>query len=145
MTSAPAIGFEYVPSRWPPRLLVGMAMLSTLAVLGCAAVVWIKLALIALVMASTWRARKSVSARTVFAVGLSATDDWTLRHESGEDASATLASFRWLGPFVLLRLCTEGLRPQVVLLAPDNSDDDIRRRLRMRLAAMVTVEGAARV
>jgi toxin CptA len=33
----------------------------------------------------------------------------------------------------------------VLLLAPDNSDADLRRRLRMRLAAMRPAESSARL
>ncbi len=54
---------------------------------------------------------------------------------SGEDAAATLASFRVIGEkIVWLRLSSPGQRQALLLLAPDNSDADIRRRLRMRLA-----------
>ena len=145
MTFAPAIGFEYIPSRWLPRLSAGVAALSILAVLCCAAMAWIKLLLVVLVLLATWRSWQSVSARIVVAVGLSANNDWTVRLSTGEDAPAVLASFRVLGPFVLLRLRTTAVGMQVILLTPDNSDDDTRRRLRMRLAAMSAAQETARI
>lgn len=53
----------------------------------------------------------------------------------GQDAAATLASFRVIGEqAVWLRLSLAGQGHVALLLAPDNSDADIRRRLRMRLA-----------
>jgi len=56
-----------------------------------------------------------------------------------------LTSFRVLGSFVLLRLSTAGQGVQVLLLAPDNSDADIRRRLRMRLATVQPGEAVPRL
>jgi toxin CptA len=136
MTSAPAIGFEYSPSRWLPRVSIAVATLGLLAVGACALPVWIKLSLVVIVLLATWRSVRATAASIVAAVGLSADNDWTLRLTSYEDVPATLASFRVLGAFVLLRLRTADLGTQVVLLAPDNSDADTRRRLRMRLATM---------
>jgi toxin CptA len=52
-----------------------------------------------------------------------------------------LLSHRVIGSCVLLRLKTDHAT-EVLLLAPDNSDADIRRRLRMRLAAQSAVTDA---
>jgi toxin CptA len=145
MTSAPAIGFEYSPSRWLPRMSIAIAALAVAAVVCCALAVWIKLSLIAIVLLATWRSVRATAASIVAAVGLSADNDWMLRLTSYEDVPATLASFRVLGAFVLLRLRTAALGTQVVLLAPDNSDADTRRRLRMRLATMQMAEETARI
>ena len=62
-----------------------------------------------------------------------------------EDVPATLASFRVFGAFVLLRLQTAEQGMQVLLLALDNSDADIRRRLRMRLATVQPGEAVPRL
>jgi toxin CptA len=145
MTSAPAIGFEYSPSRWLPRMSIAIAALAVAAVVCCALAVWIKLSLIAIVPLATWRSVRATAASIVAAVGLSADNDWMLRLTSYEDVPATLASFRVLGAFVLLRLRTAALGTQVVLLAPDNSDADTRRRLRMRLVTMQMAEETARI
>jgi toxin CptA len=52
-----------------------------------------------------------------------------------EDIAAVLASFRTMGDrAVWLHLKAQGRNSVSLLLAPDNSDADIRRRLRMRLA-----------
>jgi toxin CptA len=136
MTSAPAIGFEYRPSRLLRRALILLAVLALLSVLLSAVPVWLKLLLALLVSMATWRALRRLAADPVAAAGWSADAAWTLHLHDDEDVPATLASFRVLGAFVLLRLQTAEQGARVLLLAPDNSDADIRRRLRMRLATM---------
>jgi len=59
---------------------------------------------------------------------------WALYHADRTHWPATLLSHRVIGTHVLLRLKTDE-RTETLLLATDNSDPDIRRRLRMRLAA----------
>ncbi|AGG89468.1 MULTISPECIES: protein YgfX [Rhodanobacter] len=136
MTSAPAIGFEYRPSRRLRQALVLVAALAWLAVALSALPAWLKLLLAAAVAMATWHTLRRLAAAPVTAAGWSADDAWTLHLADHQDMPATLASFRVLGVFVLLRLHTAEQGVQMLLLAPDNSDADIRRRLRMRLAAM---------
>lgn len=113
-----------------------MAALAVIAVVCCALGVWIKLALVAAILLGLWHAAQVGLTSPVAAVGFDAGSGWSLRLREGEDVSATLASFRLLGALVLLRLATTERGTQLILLAPDNSDDDTRRRLRMRLAAL---------
>jgi toxin CptA len=144
MTSAPAIGFEYQPSRAFRRLLIFVAVLVVLAVALCALAVGLKWLLVAGVMLAVWRSVHKATSSPVVAAGWGTDNSWTLHLASSEDVPATLASFRVLGMFVLLRLqTTEG--GQVLLLAPDNSDADIRRRLRMRLATIQPGEAVPRL
>ena len=135
MTSAPAIGFEYRPSRWLGRLLFLVSSLTALAV-WLSAVPWTARLAVSVVMILTLRwtlARMSVM--PIQAAGWGRDGNWSLRMRAGEDAAATLASFRVIGENVVwLRLSLPGRRHAILLLAPDNSDADIRRRLRMRLA-----------
>ena len=145
MTSAPAIGFEYRPSRLLRRVLIVVAILVVLAVVLCALASWLKLLLIASVLLATWQSMRTMTASPVAAAGWSADNDWTLHLSNHEDMPAALASFRVLGSFVLLRLSTAGQGVQVLLLAPDNSDADIRRRLRMRLATVQAGEAVPRL
>jgi toxin CptA len=145
MTSAPAIGFEYRPSRLLRRVLVVIAAVAVLAVALCALTPWLKLLLAVAVALATWRAVRRIAVTPVAAAGWRADNDWTLRLIDHEDVPATLASFRILGAFVLLRLRTAERGVQVLLLAPDNSDADIRRRLRMRLATMQPGEAVPRL
>ena len=145
MTSAPAIGFEYRPSRLLRRILIVVAILVVLAVVLCALTPWLKLLLIAGVLLATWQSVRTVTVSSVAAAGWGADNDWTLHLSSHEDVPAVLASYRVLGSFVLLRLNTAGQGVQVLLLVPDNSDADIRRRLRMRLAAVQAGEAVPRL
>jgi toxin CptA len=136
MTSAPAIGFEYRPSRLLGRALVTMLALALLSIALCALAWWLKLTLAALALLLWVRIATRPGDRAVVAAGWADDDRWSLHRAGGCDAPARLQSFRVLGPFVLLRLREEGAGDTTLLLAPDNSDEDIRRRLRMRLAAM---------
>lgn len=145
MTSAPAIGFEYRPSRLLRRLVVLIAVLAVLAVVLCALAIWLKLLLAIGVLLATGHAVRAMDTSPVRAAGWNAGHDWVLHLTDHEDVPATLASFRVLGVFVLLRLQTAGQGMQVLLLAPDNSDADIRRRLRMRLAAVQPGEAVPRL
>ena len=141
MTSAPAIGFEYRPSRLILRLrwlVAGLAVLalarsgmqgSIRVLAGCALLVG--LALVA------WRRRRSPTA-----VGWHPASGWTVRLADGSDVAMTLRSFRVLAGCIVLSLVGGGMRQDLWLL-PDNSDPDTRRRLRMRLAATVGETGSS--
>ena len=144
MTSAPAIGFEYRPSGWLPRLLWLLAVLALLALALAGMPVGLKWLLAALVAGLVWRAVRWHRRTPVVAAGWSAEGGWSLRFADGSDAPAMLASFRVLGAAILLRLRTAA-GEQVLLLAPDNSDADIRRRLRMRLAMAPPDQAASRI
>lgn len=145
MTSAPAIGFDYAPSHWLRRLLLLVAALAVLAVVLCE-LAWIfQLLLIIAIVLFPWQAWQSLGASPVLAAGWSQDTDWTLRMLDQEDAPASLLSFRVIGAFVLLRLKTSDHGIHVLLLAPDNSDADIRRRLRMRLATIQLAEALPRL
>ena len=145
MTSAPAIGFEYRPSRRLQRALLALATLAVLALALCGLAGWLKLLLAAGVLGATWQAIRQLARSPVRAAGWSADASWTLHLHPHQDVPATLASFRVLGSLVLLRLRTAEQGVQVLLLAPDNSDADIRRRLRMRLATLQPGEALPRL
>lgn len=135
MTSAPAIGFEYRPSRWLGRLLLSVSLLAGLAA-GLSALPWtVKLLIAGAVLLALRHALRQSTALPVEAVGWSRDGSWNLRIPTGEDLAAELASFRvWGEQAVWLRLSLPERRHVTLLLAPDNSGTDIRRRIRMRLA-----------
>ncbi|SFS12428.1 toxin CptA [Dyella sp. OK004] len=144
MTSAPAIGFEYRPSRLFGRCLVAMAGLAGLAVVLAGVGLWLKALLLAGVGIALFRVLAAQAQQPVRAAGWAADGNWGLRLHQGQDVVAVLLSFRVLGMFLLLRLrSTEG-REAALLLAPDNSDADLRRRLRMRLATVKSEEATPR-
>jgi toxin CptA len=145
MTSAPAIGFEYRPSHWLRRAVVATAILAALAIVLCALAFWLKVLLLAIVLLATAQHVWTSARPLVAAAGWGADNSWTLRLADHEDVPARLASFRVLGGWVLLRLCAAQRGTHVLLLAPDNSDADIRRRLRMRLATVQQEEAVPRI
>ncbi|MEO5810739.1 MAG: hypothetical protein ABIU96_09245 [Rhodanobacter sp.] len=145
MPSVPAIGFEYRPSRLLRRAVFAVATLALLAIGLNGLAWWGKLLLVVVVLAVTWRSAVTLRRNPVVAAGWGADDLWTLRLVSGDDVTATLASFHVLGTLVLLRLRAPGLRVPALLLGPDNSDADIRRRLRMRLAILQADEALPRI
>lgn len=145
MPSAPAIGFEYRPPRLLRRAVAAMAVLALLAIGWSGLPWWGRIGLAAVVLAATWRTVRQLRRNRVVAAGWGADGLWTLRLVSGADVTATLLSFRVLGAFVLLRLRVPELGAQTLLLGPDNSDADIRRRLRMRLAIMQADEALPRI
>lgn len=144
MTSAPATGFEYCPSRRFVGLLLGVAGLAAASVLIAALPLALKLLLIALVALATLHAGLAFFACPIVAVGWNGGSGWSVRMAEGQDAAASLTSFRVAGRFVLLRLRTPHHGVHAVLLTPDNSDADTRRRLRMRLAVMQVEAQSAR-
>jgi toxin CptA len=134
MTSAPAIGFEYRPSR---HLAVALNLILALA--------WIAIALsglarwlqcvLALAVLMAWLYRRVLDARLPLrALALSGDSQWQLHLSNGDDLPARLLSARVLGEYIVLWLAVAGRGRHGVLLGPDNLDPDSRRRLRMRLA-----------
>jgi len=135
MTSAPAIGFEYRPSRWLGRALLPVSLLAMLALWLSAVPLLLKLLVSGVLIISVWRAIGRFVHSPVIGAGYSRDNGWSLRTIGGEDVPATLRAFRVLGEKIIwLQLRAPGLGNLPLLLAPDNSDADIRRRLRMRLA-----------
>jgi len=131
MTSAPAIGFEYRPSRWPAIATAAMLLLAVLAVALSGLPGWARLVVAGSAMAGVlvslaWRPAPPAS------VGWSPESGWSLIGADGCEAGATLVSHRVMAGCLVLELRTP--RRQVLWLMPDNSDADTRRRLRMRLA-----------
>ncbi|MGP1666128.1 MAG: protein YgfX [Rhodanobacter sp.] len=145
MTSAPAIGFEYRPSRGLLRCLIGVAALAILAIVLCALAWWFKVVLTLVVVVAAWRSVHRIAAAPIVAAGWGADNEWTLHLRDHEDVAAILLSFRMLGDMVLLRLRVAGSDTHALLLMPDNSDADTRRRLRMRLATVQHDEAVPRL
>lgn len=133
MTSAPAIGFEYRASRSLARLVLGIAMLAVIAVLLCALAWWWKVLLVMLPVGSLlqWRRQRDAPRSASW----SPESGWHLRLGDGEELAVVLRSWRVIGSCVLLQLERDRRHSYAIWLLPDNSDADIRRRLRMRLAS----------
>lgn len=133
MISAPAIGFEYRPSRLLQRLRWLLVVLAVVALMlsGMTLSVCLLLGLVLIGVLVLVQRRQGA---TPTAVGWHPMSGWTVRMADGRDVPMNLSSFRVLAGCVVLNLAGEGGRHDLWLL-PDNSDPDTRRRLRMRLAA----------
>ena len=145
MPSATAIGLAYAPSRWLQRAMMLVAALAVLGVMSCALPLWIRWVLTVAVLLATWWTRRRLLGSAVRAAGWGTQLEWTLRLADNEDLPAQLVSFRVLGRFVLLRLRARDPGVHALLLGPDNSDADIRRRLPMRLATVQPGEALPRL
>ena len=135
MTSAPAIGFEYRSSRWVPRLFVAVTCLTVVAVMLSGAPLLMRVVLASALVAACAQAIRCLQL-PISAVGWAGRSGWTLRGLDGADDAAALLSFRIVGQAVLLRLVSGRYGKLTLWLMPDNTDADIRRRLRMRLAVV---------
>lgn len=136
MTSAPAIGFDYRPSCWMTVALASIGGATAVAVLMSGAPAWARIATVAVVLACVWRAELVWTRGRVWQVGCDAAGQWQLHLRDEGETAAVLAGFRVLGPCILLRFKLAVHGELALLLTPDNSDADLRRRLRMRLAAL---------
>ena len=135
MTSAPAIGFEYRPSRSVPRLLAAVTGLAVVATMLSGLPLGMRIALVVGAIAACLYTVRRLHL-PINAVGWSGQAGWTLRGLDGGDDVAALVSFRAMGQLLLLRLASRRYGKLTLWLLPDNSDADIRRRLRMRLAVL---------
>jgi len=134
MTSAPGIGFEYRPSRWPPTLLVTLGVLSLAAIASSGVPAWLAvilaLAVIAYVAISFRQGRPCRVREALWR----ADGGWQLRLHDDTTVEACLLHARVLAGAVILRLGWAPRHREALLLFADNLDADTRRRLRMRLS-----------
>jgi len=135
MTSAPAIGFEYRASRRVACLLALVTLLAVLAIALSGVPLILRVVLVVAALASCYRALRRLNL-PISAAGWASQSGWTLRGVDGEDDPATLLSSRSMLGMVLLRLASQRYGRLTLWLVPDNSDADIRRRLRMRLTVL---------
>jgi toxin CptA len=134
MKSALAIGFEYRPSRLLAACLVGVWLFALFALAACGLPAWLKVMLgIATSLYAAWTLRQFLRPSCRHLLWHDA-GHWRLSDASGEGHVADLVSAVVRGAWIVLSLRrTDGKRVSVVL-APDNCNADIRRRLRVRLA-----------
>jgi toxin CptA len=143
MTSAPAIGFEYRPSRQRAAALIVVQALAWIAIALSGVELWLQSVLALAVLAAGFYQRLQDARLPLRALALSGDGHWQLHLTSGDDLPARLLSARVLGPYIVLWLAVAGRGRHGVLLGPDNLDPDSRRRLRMRLAGSHASESAA--
>ena len=134
MKSAPAIVFDYRPSRWLIAAVVVVTVVALSAVMFCAMPPWAKvvaamLACAYAVLSVRWFQRSSVAHAAWYAAG-----HWRLIDGAGIEHLAELQSGIVRGSWIVLRLRGNASRHAALILGPDNSDAELRRHLRVRLA-----------
>lgn len=136
MRSAPSIGFEYRPSRWPGLVSLGMGALALAAVV-LAGVPGLPAACLAMVTAVyVARVCRETARHDVHGVTWRVDGGWFLRLADDTDVEAHLEGARIVAGAIVLRLAWEPRGREALMLLPDNLDADTRRRLRMRLSAL---------
>jgi len=134
MKSAPAIAFDYTPSRWLLAALGGVALLAVLAIVLSGIEPWLKWMICAVGGAYAADAMRRFLRPVVRRCAWYESGHWRVRDAGGQDHAASLLAASVRGNLVMLRLRSD------LLLLPDNCDADTRRRLRVRLARADAVE-----
>ena len=137
MKSAPAIAFDYVPSRWLQLALLAIIGLAGVSIAVCAAPMPVRGALILLAVAVGLRAFQRL-ATPWRRIAWHADETWSLGDAHGAQVLAQLAAYSRRGGMLILRLVPDvGKRFEAVLL-PDNLDRELFRSLCVRLARGAT-------
>lgn len=134
MKSAPAIAFDYRPSRWVP-LAIALLLLLALAAITTSGVPWVAKvllgagALVHVVIALIRLYRPAIRRCAWYADG-----QWRVRDARGNDHAANLVRASVRGILIVLVLRSPVQRSSALVLLPDNCDADTHRRLRVRLS-----------
>jgi toxin CptA len=142
MKSAPAVAFDYRPSR---LLIAGIAaalLLAMLAISLCGMTIAAKIffAVLALIyaMIAARRFLRSSPRRAAWHVA----GHWRLAFADGEEIVAELVGSAIRGPWIVVNFRTGTGRRIDLVLAPDNSDAETRRLLRVRLSRNAEISRA---
>jgi len=134
MKSAPAIAFDYVPSRWLATAIVAVALLALVAVAFTGVAAWAKLALDGAVVAYAAHALRRHLGAPTRRVAWHEAGHWRIAPADGEEHVAELRHAVIRGGWLVLTLRAGNGDRVALILGPDNSEADVRRRLRVRLA-----------
>jgi toxin CptA len=134
MKSAAAIAFDYRPSHWLAGAILFVSVLALIAIavsgiplalklaLACAACAYAALSLLRFL-------REGIRRAVWHQAG-----HWRMADRDGNEHVAELESGIVRGAWIVLRLRRTDGRRIALMFGPDNSDADIRRRLRVQLA-----------
>ena len=150
MKTAPAVAFDYRPSRVLAAATFAVSLLAMWAVAISGVPQWLRLALALLVAVSGAASLARLLRPRIRSLLWRAdgTVELVLRnrtHEKAGDVLGELRGARVMGPLIVLVLRWPPRRRAAMWLLPDNLDSDTRRRLRMRLGSgdMRTLSGNA--
>ena len=135
MKSAAAIAFDYRPSRLLAAAIVVVLALALLAV-------WLSgldpvlklLAAAAAVAHAAASLRRFLQGNTVRRAAWQEAGHWRVVDRDGEERVADLSGATVRAGWIVLNLRGAGAARITLVLAPDNSAAELRRRLRVRLA-----------
>ena len=134
MKSAPAIAFDYVPSRWLAATIGMIALLAVFAVAFVGVGAWVQLALVSAVVACAAHALRRHLGAPARRAAWHEAEHWRIAFVGGEERVAELRHAVARAGWLVLTLSAGNGDRVVLILGPDNSDADVRRRLRVRLA-----------
>jgi toxin CptA len=132
MKSAAAIAFDYRPSRLLAAAVIAVTALAVASVALSGMAPWLKL-----IAGTAACGYSGVVLRAFLRAGPCriawlAAGHWRVQGIAGE-RTAELRGASVRGPWIVLRLYGNNRKTDAFVLAPDNSDADTRRRLRVRL------------
>jgi len=142
MKSAPAIAFDYVPSRWLAAAIVAAALLALVSVVLTGVSTWLKLAIGCAVVGYTAHSLRRHLGASIRRVAWHEAGHWKIAHGDGQERVAELQHAVARGGWLVLTLRTGNGDRVPLILGPDNCDADVRRRLRVRLARARDVTSA---
>ena len=134
MKSAPAIAFDYQPSR---ALLMAAGFVLLLALVAVALSgfgIAAKCILVVAACAYAGYSARRVLLHRVKRCAWHEGGQWRVRDSRGEEHAAVLLHATARGPLIALVFQAGALRRVSIVLLPDNCDAETRRRLRVRLA-----------
>ena len=134
MKSAPAIAFDYAPSRSLAAAIVAIALLALAAVALAGVVTWVKLVLVCAVVGYAAHSLRRHLRASMRRVAWHEAGHWRVSSADGDERTAELQHAVVRGGWLVLTLRTGSGERVALILGPDNSDADVRRRLRVRLA-----------
>jgi toxin CptA len=143
MKFAPAIAFDYRPSRWLGLAVGGVAFLACVAVALSGMPWWTKLAAAIAACCYAAHSLRRFWLVSVRRVAWHEAGHWRIAEADGAEHVAELEHAVVRGAWIVLRLQRSDGERLVLILGPDNSDADVRRRLRVRLARVRDDAGPA--
>lgn len=134
MKSASAIAFDYRPSRWLIAAIGLVALLAVAAVVASGLPAWSKWPLTVAVAVYAAYELRQLLRDPVRRVSWHEAGHWRIANTDGTEHVAELVHGSVRGTWIVLQLRYTDRRRVSIVLAPDNCDADVHRRLRVRLA-----------
>jgi toxin CptA len=133
MKSAPAIVFDVSPSRWIAAAACLLALAGVIALVFSGLALWGKFLAAALACIYTGYELRAFLRNPVRRAAWYEAGHWRIADAQGAEHLAELQQGIARGPWIVLRLRRSDGARIAIILGPDNSDIDTRRRLRVRL------------